>query len=415
MKNTKTLSLLPLKGGEPFPPSKSPFKGDLEGRVFYDFSLFIFHLEQQMHLFPDLKKRYTKDDMSAREAQRLAEFIAWGPIVFQASRLVVKFGILDLLCDSEDGLTENEVVERTGLSKYAVKCLLEASLSIGTVIIDDVTDRYSITKAGLFLLNDQATRVNIDFNHDVNYQGLFNLEESLKEGRPAGLKYLGDWPTIYEGLSTLPKQVQDSWFGFDHFYSDASFPEALEIVFKKHKTRSLYDVGGNTGKWALKCVGYDKDVEVTILDLPQQIGMMKENTKDKEGAERIKGYGINLLDKDASFPKREEGLDAIWMSQFLDCFSEDEIVSILTRAKAVMNADTRIFIMETLWDRQKFETAAFCLTMTSLYFTAMANGNSKMYHSEDMTRLVNEAGLEVEQIYDGLGQCHSVIVCRLKG
>ena len=74
-----------------------------------------------MHLFPDLKKRYTKDDMSAREAQRLAEFIAWGPIVFQASRLVVKFGILDLLCDSEDGLTENEVVERTGLSKYAVK------------------------------------------------------------------------------------------------------------------------------------------------------------------------------------------------------------------------------------------------------------------------------------------------------
>ena len=63
-----------------------------------------------MNLFPDLKKRYTKDDMSAREAQRLAEFIAWGPIVFQASRLVVKFGILDALCDSKDGLTEDEVV-----------------------------------------------------------------------------------------------------------------------------------------------------------------------------------------------------------------------------------------------------------------------------------------------------------------
>ena len=367
-----------------------------------------------MNLFPDLKKRYTKDDMSAREAQRLAEFIAWGPIVFQASRLVVKFGILDALCDSKDGLTEDEVVEKTGLSKYAVKCLLEAALSIGTVIIDDVTDKYSISKTGFFLLNDPATRVNIDFNHDVNYQGLFNLEEALKEGRPAGLKYLGDWPTIYEGLSSLPKNVQDSWFGFDHFYSDSSFPEALEIVFKKHKVRSLYDVGGNTGKWALQCVGYDSDVEVTILDLPQQIGMMKENTKGKEGAERIKGYGINLLDKNACFPKREGGLDAIWMSQFLDCFSEEEIVGILKRAKTVMDADTRIFIMETLWDRQRFETAAFCLTMTSLYFTAMANGNSKMYHSEDMTRLVNEAGLKVEHIYDGLGQGHSIMVCKVK-
>lgn len=365
-----------------------------------------------MNLFPSLEKKYTEDNLSAREAQRLAEFIAWGPVVFQASRLMVKFGILDALRDNDGGLTEDEVVEKIGLSKYAVKCLLEASLCIGTVIVDTKTDKYTISKTGWFLLNDQATKVNMDFNHDVNYEGWFNLEESLKEGRPAGLKHFGDWPTIYEGLSSLPEHVQKSWFGFDHFYSDSSFPEALEIVFKKHTTRSLYDVGGNTGKWALQCVGYDKDVEVTILDLPQQIGMMKANVAGKEGADRIHGHGINLLDDTKLFPQREGGLDAIWMSQFLDCFSEEQIVSILTRAKAAMTSDTRLYIMETLWDRQRFEPAAFCLTMTSLYFTALANGNSKMYHSEDMIRLIDTAGLHVEDIYDGLGQGHSIIVCR---
>lgn len=365
-----------------------------------------------MNLFPSLEKKYTEDNLSAREAQRLAEFIAWGPVVFQASRLMVKFGILDALRDNDGGLTEDEVVEKIGLSKYAVKCLLEASLCIGTVIVDTKTDKYTISKTGWFLLNDQATKVNMDFNHDVNYEGWFNLEESLKEGKPAGLKHFGDWPTIYEGLSSLPEHVQKSWFGFDHFYSDSSFPEALEIVFKKHTTRSLYDVGGNTGKWALQCVGYDKDVEVTILDLPQQIGMMKANVAGKEGADRIYGHGINLLDDTKLFPQREGGLDAIWMSQFLDCFSEEQIVSILTRAKAAMTSDTRLYIMETLWDRQRFEPAAFCLTMTSLYFTALANGNSKMYHSEDMIRLIDTAGLHVEDIYDGLGQGHSIIVCR---
>ena len=350
--------------------------------------------------------------MSAREAQRQAEFIAWGPVVFQVSRLMLKFGILDMLRDSSDGLTEAEVVEKSGLSRYAVKCLLEASLSIGIVLIDTETDRYTISKTGWFLLNDPATRVNIDFNHDVNYLGWFNLEESLKEGRPAGLKHLGDWDTIYEGLSSLPKQAQDSWFGFDHFYSDSSFPEALKIVFNEHRVRSLYDVGGNTGKWALECVAYDKDVEVTILDLPQQIAMMQENIAGKPGAERIKGYGINLLNEAASFPKHEGGLDAIWMSQFLDCFSETEIVGILTRAKQAMNAETRLFIMETFWDRQRFEPAAFCLTMTSLYFTALANGNSKMYHSDDMKRLIQQAGLEIETIHDGLGQGHSIMVVK---
>ena len=370
-----------------------------------------------MNLFPDLKRRYTSEQLSAREAQRQAEFIAWGPVVFQVSRLMLKFGILEMLRDSDNGLTETEVTEKTGLSKYAVKCLLEASLSIGIVLIDTEIDRYMISKTGWFLLNDPATRVNIDFNHDVNYMGWFHLEEALREGRPAGLKHFGDWPTVYEGLSSLPKQVQDSWFGFDHFYSDSSFSEALEIVFSEHKVRSLYDVGGNTGRWALQCVIYDKDVEVTILDLPQQIEMMQRNIAGKPGAERIKGYGINLLDPSCPLPPAPcpSGVpDAIWMSQVLDCFGEEEFVSILRRAKNVMNSDTRLFIMETFWDRQRFEPAAFCLTMTSLYFTAIANGNSKMYHSDDMKRLVHEAGLEIVSIHDGLGQGHCILELRIK-
>ena len=367
-----------------------------------------------MDLFPDLKKHYTKEQLSARDAQRQAEFIAWGPVVFQASRLMVKFGIFDLLRDSDEGLTRQEIVEKTGLSDYAVKCLTEAALCIGTILVNTETDRFTISKTGWFLLNDPATRINIDFNHDVNYEGWFRLEESLLNGKPEGLKHFGDWPTIYEGLSSLPDQVQKSWFGFDHFYSDSSFPQALEIIFREHHVKSLYDVGGNTGKWALQCVGFDPDVEVTVLDLPQQIKMMQENVEGKPGAERIKGTGINLLDETSKFPVREGGLDAIWMSQFLDCFSMEQIIGILKRAKEIMTQQTRIYIMETLWDRQRFEPAAFCLTMTSLYFTAMANGNSKMYNTEDMEYCVREAGLEIEQIHDHLGQGHSIIVCKLK-
>ena len=365
-----------------------------------------------MNLSPALEKKYTEEQLTARDAQRLAEFIAWGPIVFQASRLMVKFGILDLIRDSENGLTREAIVEATGLSDYAVKCLLEASLCIGTLLIDTKTDRFTLSKTGRFLLNDPATRANLDFNHDVNYEGMFHLEEAFREGRPAGLEHFGPWPTLYEGLSSLPPHVQKSWFGFDHFYSDSSFPEALKVVFDEHHVRTLYDVGGNTGKWALQCVAYNKDVQVTILDLPQQIRMMQANVAGKPGAERISGHGINLLDTSAVFPKRDDGLDAIWMSQFLDCFSMEQIVGILKRAKEAMTEDTRIYIMETLWDRQRFEPAAFCLTMTSLYFTALANGNSKMYNTADMEECIHQAGLEVEQIHDHLGQGHSILVVR---
>lgn len=363
-----------------------------------------------MKLFPNLEKAYTEEHLTAPEAQSRAYMIAFGPIVFQVGRLMIKFGILDLLRDSDKGLTQEEIVGKTGLTPYAVKVLMEGSLCIGLVLVDTAIDRFSLSKTGWFLLNDPAIRVNIDFNHDVNYEGWFKLEEALKEGKPSGLEHFGNWPTIYEGLSQLPEQVKKSWFGFDHFYSDGSFEQALDIVFS-YKPQHLLDVGGNTGRWALQCVNHDDKVNVTIMDLPQQLEMMREFTKGQKGSERIGGYGINMLDDSQQFPT-DKHYDIIWMSQFLDCFGENEILSILSRAAKIMDADSRLCIMETFWDRQKYTPAAFTLTMTSLYFTALANGNSKMYHSSDMEAIVSKAGLKVEKIHDGLGLGHSIMVCK---
>ncbi len=359
-----------------------------------------------MRLFESLSDRYTTEARTALEAQRAAQEIAFAPVVFQVSRLMKKYGILQMLCSSRQGLTQDEIVQRTGLSRYAVQVLLEASLSIGTVKVEG--DNYKVTKTGWFLQNDKLVEANMNFNHDVNYLGLFSLDKALEQGKPAGLKVFGEWPTIYEALSSLPKKVQESWFGFDHFYSDNSFDEALEIVFRQPK-KTLLDVGGNTGRWAMQCVRYNPDVRVTIMDLPQQIGLMKEHVAGEPGAERIDGHAADLL-SGAPFPT---GFDAIWMSQFLDCFSEEQVTDILRRAAQSMTDDTTLFIMETFWDRQKYETAAYCLTLTSIYFTALANGNSKMYHSDDMRRCIEDAGLRVSIVHDhvGLGG-HSILECK---
>lgn len=45
--------------------------------------------------------------------------------------------------------------------------------------------------------------------------------------------------------------------------------------------------------------------------------MMRKQTAGVPGAERIHGHGANLLDRTVPFPS---GFDAVWMSQFLDCF-----------------------------------------------------------------------------------------------
>ena len=69
-----------------------------------------------MNLTPALEKQYTKEQKTALEAQRLAQEIAFGPVVFQISQLMVKFGVLEALCNAPNGLTMAEVAAQTKLS-----------------------------------------------------------------------------------------------------------------------------------------------------------------------------------------------------------------------------------------------------------------------------------------------------------
>ena len=81
------------------------------------------------------------------------------------------------------------------------------------------------------------------------------------------------------------------------------------------------------------------------MDLPQQIGLLMENIEGRKGSGRISGHPANLLDESTVIPG---GVDVVWMSQFLDCFSEEQVVSILKRVAATLKPGARVFIMENL-------------------------------------------------------------------
>jgi hypothetical protein len=207
----------------------------------------------------------------------------------------------------------------------------------------------------------------------------------------------------------LPEPAKKSWFDFDHYYSDGAFPSALKIVFSK-PTGIIFDVGGNTGKWSFACCGYDPDVKIKILDLPVQLKIAKQNAAEKGLLDRIEFHPINVLDTEQKIP---QGADVIWMSQFLDCFSKEEIVCILSNAYQAASESTRLFILEPFFDNQDYPAAHFSLVATSLYFTIMANGNSKMYRIEVMKTLVREAGFEVVETYPLIGDSyHTILECK---
>jgi len=350
-------------------------------------------------------KNYFNDNIKAVDARHEAQKIAFAPLTFQAVRALLDLGILQIISDSkENGISIDEAAKAAGISIYGVGVLLEVALGMNIVKLlpgnPEEETRFTLGKIGWFLLDDEMTKANFNFTNDVCYKGAFEMTRSIEKGKPLGLEVFGhEGKTIYEVLSILPENVKESWFAFDHFYSDRSFDEALPFVFS-HKPKTIVDIGGNTAKFAVCCCKYDPNVNVIIADLPGQTAVAEKNASDAGFSGRINVFPCNMLNNETALPS---GADVFWMSQFLDCFSLDEITGIMKKIKAVAGPDTNIYVLEPLWDKQRFEAASFSLQAISLYFTCMANGNSKMYRFDELNNAIERAGFKLIEAKHNLG------------
>lgn len=359
------------------------------------------------------------------DAKSDAQKIAFSPLTFQAVRAALNLGIFKVLDDAgKDGLSLAEMENKLNLGHYAVSTLIEVLESAGIVSAKG-GGLYAASKIVRCFLYDSMTRVNMDFVNDVCYQGAFYLQESFENGKPEGLKVFGGWPTVYQALSQLPQRARGSWFAFDHFYSDNAFEDVIKIILSENP-ENVFDVGCNTGKFELALFAKGFKGNITLLDLPQQLEKAKENLQAAGYAGKCVFYPIDILKKGTKFPGTEfpgsavaageengiafeaakngvNGPDIILMSQFLDCFSKKEIILILKKAQAVMSANSKLYILEPFWDNQKFSAAKLSLTHTSLYFTAIANGNSKIYAQTEMEECVFKAGLKILKVRKNIG------------
>ncbi len=353
-----------------------------------------------------IHKKRKGSELSGFEALCVAHQITCYPFVFQAVVCLDRFGFFKVLDEAEDGLTLGEFCSRLELNDYAVRVLLEVASRFHILLKEG--NKYKLSKIAYFLLHDEMVRVNLNFAEDVCYRGLFALPESLKLERPVGLKKLGPWSDVYRGLKFLPPDIQKSWFDFDHFYSDQSTHEAIKILCRRNPKR-ICDIGGNTGKFEIACCKALENTLITVLDLPEQCEIINRNVAEAGFADRVVTVPFDLL---SSLPFPEINADSWWISQVLDCFSEAQVKMILNGISKKLGAEDRLYILEPLIGNQPFETGDQCLSAFSLYFSAIATGKSRFFSKDDILNLITDSGLEAEEIIDGLGTGHSLIVCK---
>ena len=345
-------------------------------------------------------KRKPQD--SVIDALTEAQKFIFAPLAFQALSSMIELGILEYL--DKNPATEEEIISAIKSDEYTVRTLLQTG--IANKIVQEQNNLYSLTKMGKLFLYDDMTKTNFNFVKDVCYLGASELTASFKEQQPIGLrKFVGNYPTIYHALTSLPDKMGKSWYEFDHLYSDNCFEEVYSIITQNYK--SIYDIGGNTGKFEKLCLKHNKNFDITMFDLKTNINKIK-NDSELTGC---KFHPVNVLDKNPNYPAINNS--AVLMSQFLDCFSKKDIVKILSDIRKHMDKNSALYILEPFTDMQKFEGAGYSLVHTSLYFTCMANGISKFYTLKEMEKLVEKAGFTINKRYEDIGSfSYTLLECK---
>ena len=342
---------------------------------------------------------------STVQALTEAQKIAFAPLTFQAVGSMLDFGILKSLDNRPS--TCADLIEILGLSEYTVRTLLEIGEVSG--ILEKGDDGvYMVTQVGKSFLYDEMTRVNFNFVKDVCYVGASEMTASFVKGKPEGLnKFFQKSDTIYPLVPSLPQKIKQSWYEFDHFYSDNCFEIIYKIITEKSPSK-IFDIGGNTGKFEKVCLKNNPNIDITMLDLPENIEIVSKDVNLRG----CKFYAKNVLNNEKPFPKMT---GVILMSQFLDCFSKEQINFILTNISKAIDENTKVYILEPFTDNQIFGGARFSLTHTSLYFTCMANGNSKMYTKSEMSDIVEKSNLKIVNVYENLGpHDYTLLECEKK-
>lgn len=340
-----------------------------------------------------VKYRRKNRGYSAVEALVDAQKIVFSPMIFQTIGTMLDLGILKLI--DKKPVSANLIMEKLQISEYAVNTILESAQVFGVVDCDK-EGLFSVTKLGKSFLYDQMTIVNFNFIRNCCYLGASEMTESFLREKPMGLKkFYKDGDTLYPLLPQMSEIFKKSWYEFDNYYSDNCFEEVYNIIASQHPEK-FFDIGGNTGGFEKVCLVKNPNIDISMLDLKANIEVVSKNSQLK----KCKFYSVNMLEEEPNLPKIS---GAVLMSQFLDCFSKAQIKRILENIKKSADKETKVYILEPFTDNQYFEASKLSLIEISLYFTCMANGNSKMYKKSEMIQLVKDAGLEVSNIYENIG------------
>ena len=254
---------------------------------------------------------------------------------------------------------------------------------------------YGVRKLGRTFLNRKSPHYQgafLDLLHQ-QWDNWTNLTRSVRTGKP-----------VENNGPDEPEYRRSFTWAMHQRSLVAAKQVAAQLKLKKAK--SLLDVGGGPGTYALEFLARNAKLQASVWDRNPALEVAKTIAKPLPHGKRLSYYPGDL------FTSTVPGtFDVIWISNVIHIFSPTENKTLLRKLKKALNPGGRILIQDTfLMDKPGFdimETNLFAVTM--LLYTPTGN----TYSAKDVRQWLKACGLQntrCHQLQKGTGDWDGIII-----
>ncbi|MFF2619866.1 methyltransferase [Kitasatospora sp. NPDC058046] len=310
--------------------------------------------------------------------------LTFGVAAFKALAVATELGVFTEL--SGTSATVAVFAERHGIEERPAELLLTACTALGLLLRDDAGAYRNTDLSEEFLVRGRPYYFGgwVTLFDQRDYPALSGLAEALRGNRPVS------WdPQRQESMFVPadPVMVEHFWEGMHALsaFTASRLSERLDLG----EVRSVLDVGGGGGAFAVELCRCLPELRVTIFDLPFVCELTRPRITAAGLADRV-----DLVGGDFFTDPLPEGHDIVLLSNILHDWGEADAQRILTGcAKALPRGGALIICESFVDDDKRGPLSAALISLTMLLDTWGRN-----YTVPEYTAWLAERGLETERV-----------------
>jgi (2Fe-2S) ferredoxin/SAM-dependent methyltransferase len=269
---------------------------------------------------------------------------------FMSSRIVLSAIELDLFTAVGSGATAKEVADLVSADSSAMERLLNAL--VGLQLLSKQNHHfYNSDMSDTFLRKGSPHDSRTALHHSIHLWSRWStLTDCIKKGTSVTVKEI--------------KEQDDSWtkafIAAMHKIAVFSAPKVISHL-DLDKVRSVLDLGGGSGAYALEFARQKRDINVTVFDLPNVTPFTKQYTRKTPLKDRI-----TIIEGDMHYDDYGTNFDLVFISAICHMLSPKGNQNMLQRAKKALSPGGRIVIQDFILNDDKTDpptAAIFALNM----------------------------------------------------